>query len=50
MQELFHKCPLEIVPRIKMSLKYFNGQWMKQIPIWNVYDISERNNNFSKGI
>ena len=30
--------------------KYFNGQWMKKIPIWNVYDISERTNNFSEGM
>jgi hypothetical protein len=30
--------------------KYFNSQWMKQIPIWNVYDILDRTNNFSDGM
>jgi hypothetical protein len=44
------KCPLEILPRVKMSFEYLNGKWMKQIPIWNVCDISERTNNFSEGM
>ncbi len=29
--------------------KYFKSHWMKQIPIWNVFEIPERTNNFSEG-
>ncbi|CAF4268581.1 unnamed protein product, partial [Rotaria sp. Silwood2] len=28
--------------------KYFQAQWMRQITIWNVFNISERTNNFSE--
>lgn len=27
---------------------YFNNHWMRQIPMWNVFDIPERTNNFSE--
>ncbi|CAF3133772.1 unnamed protein product [Rotaria sp. Silwood2] len=30
--------------------KYFQAQWMRQITIWNVFNISERTNNFSEGM
>jgi hypothetical protein len=30
--------------------KYFNDYWMDQIPMWNVFDISNRTNNFSEGM
>lgn len=30
--------------------RYFNKQWMHQIPMWNVFDIPERTNNFIEGI
>jgi hypothetical protein len=29
--------------------QYFNDYWMRQIPMWNVFDTSERTNNFSEG-
>ena len=29
---------------------YFNKQWMHQVPMWNVFDIPERTNNFSEGM
>lgn len=29
---------------------YFNSQWMKQISMWNAFDLSDRTNNFSKGM
>ena len=29
--------------------EYFKNQWMRQIPMWNVFDISDRTNNFSEG-
>ncbi len=29
--------------------QYFNDHWMRQISIWNVFDTSERTNNFSEG-
>lgn len=28
---------------------YFEKQWIKQIPNWNVYDILDRTNNYSEG-
>jgi hypothetical protein len=28
--------------------RYFNDHWMRQIPMWNVFDISERTNNLSE--
>ena len=30
--------------------RYFKKQWMHQVPMWNVFDIPERTNNFSEGI
>jgi hypothetical protein len=30
--------------------KYFNDYWMHQIPMWNVFDISNRTNNFREGM
>jgi len=29
--------------------KYFNDYWMREIPMWNVFDIPERTHNFSEG-
>ena len=30
--------------------KYFNDQWMRQISMWNVYEIPDKTNNYSEGI
>ena len=30
--------------------KYFEGQWMRQITMWDVFEIPERTNNFSEGM
>ena len=35
---------------LAVLFKYFNDQWMRQILIWNVYEIPERTNNFSEGM
>ncbi|CAF4309143.1 unnamed protein product [Rotaria magnacalcarata] len=29
--------------------KYFNDYWMRRISVWNVFDVLEKTNNFSKG-
>lgn len=31
-------------------VKYFNNQWMRQVHTWNVYEISDRTNNYSEGL
>ena len=30
--------------------RYFNDYWMRQIPMWNVFNIPEKTNNFCEGI
>ena len=30
-------------------LKYFDTYWMRQVSFWNVFNISDRTNNFSEG-
>jgi len=30
--------------------KYFKDYWMRQIPVWNVFNIPEKTNNFSEGM
>jgi len=30
--------------------KYFKNQWMRQISMWNVFDIPDKTNNFSEGM
>lgn len=30
-------------------LKYFNTYWMRQIPSWNVFNLTDRTNNYSEG-
>jgi len=48
---LFARLGEELNPEERDQLlglfKYFNGQWMKQIPMWNV---SDRTNNYSEGM
>ena len=31
-------------------LKYFSHYWMRQISIWNVFDIPDKTNNYSEGM
>ncbi|CAF1300987.1 unnamed protein product [Rotaria sordida] len=51
---LFARLGEELNPEERDELlglfKYFNSQWMKQIPMWNVFDISDRTNNYSEGM
>ena len=35
--------------QLKGLIKYFDDYWMRQISFWNVFDISDRTNNFSEG-
>lgn len=30
--------------------KYFDDQWIRQIAIWNVFEVPDRTNNYSEGI
>ena len=34
---------------LAIIFKYFDDQWMRQIPGWNVFDIPDRTNNYSEG-
>jgi len=36
--------------QLDVLFKYFQAQWMRQITLWNVFNISERTNNFSEGM
>ncbi|CAF2693717.1 unnamed protein product [Rotaria sp. Silwood2] len=51
---LFSRLGEELSPEERTELlglfSYFKSQWMKQIPLWNVYEIPDRTNNYSEGI
>lgn len=34
---------------LAILFKYFDDQWMRQIPVWNVFEIPDRTNNYSEG-
>ncbi|CAF1216598.1 unnamed protein product [Rotaria sp. Silwood1] len=34
---------------ISSLLQYFKNHWMRQVSIWNVYEIPDRTNNYSEG-
>lgn len=35
---------------LKCLIDYFKCQWMKQVWLWNVYELSDRTNNYSEGM
>ena len=49
---LFARLGEELKPEehdeLKCLFNYFNSQWMKQISTWNIFDLSDRTNNFSE--
>lgn len=34
---------------LKCMFTYFERQWLREISIWNVFDIRNKTNNFSEG-
>ena len=31
-------------------IKYFDNYWLRRTSMWNVFDVSDRTNNFSEGM
>ncbi|CAF3721007.1 unnamed protein product [Rotaria sordida] len=52
-QVLFNKLGQELNDdereEISGLLQYFKNHWMRQVSIWNVYEIPDRTNNYSEG-
>lgn len=36
-------------PELLDLFDYFNDQWMRGTSVWNVFEVSDRTNNYSEG-
>jgi hypothetical protein len=52
--QLFANLGQELTESDRLDLsnlfKYFDNQWMRNLAIWNVFNVSDRTNNYSEGI
>ena len=52
--QLFANLDQELTESDRLDLsnlfKYFNNQWMRNVGVWNVFNVSDRTNNYSEGI